>query len=134
MLKEIAASQDAILEYHLLLVNRIGLHSCSDYCLRTPRHPEPGLQPRERVCRMAFGSEFRPGKKLHSVPEIVEDHNGAPRLELPRDHPRVVQHSRYQMQSWRANGDVSLILSNSPPDNPSTDDIIAIIDYVCGYA
>ena len=34
----------------------------------------------------------------------------------------------------RANGDVSLILSNSPPDNPSTDDIIVIIDYVCGYA
>ena len=27
-----------------------------------------------------------------------------------------------------------MILSNSPPDNPSTDDIIAIIDYVCGYA
>ena len=29
---------------------------------------------------------------------------------------------------------MSLILSNSPPDNPSTDDIIAIIDYVGGYA
>ena len=64
----------------------------------------------------------------------MEDHNGAPRLEMPRDDPRVVQHSGYQLQLWRANGDVSLILSNSPPDNPSTDDIIAIIDYVCGYA
>ena len=29
---------------------------------------------------------------------------------------------------------MSLILSNSPSDNPSTDDIIAIIDYVCGSA
>lgn len=57
--------------------------------------------------------------KIHSNPEIVEDHNGAPRLEMPRDHSRVVQHSRYQLQSWRANGDVSLILSNSPPDNPA---------------
>ena len=83
---------------------------------------------------MEFGSEFHPGKKVHSNAEIVEDHNGAPCLEMPRDHPRVVQHSRYQLQSWRANGNVSLILSNSPPDNPSTDDIIAIIDYVCGYA
>ena len=46
----------------------------------------------------------------------------------------MVQHSRYQLQSWRANGDVSLIFSSSPPDNPSTDDIMAIIDYVCGYA
>ena len=134
MLMEVAATQQAMLEDHLLLVNRVGLHSCSDYCLRTPRHPEPGLQANERVCRMEFGSEFRPGKKLHNGPEIVDDHNGAPRLEMPRDHPRMVQHSRYQMQSWRANGDVSLILSNSSPDNPSTDDIIAIIDYVCGYA
>ena len=134
MLMQIAATQDAILEDHLLLVNRVGLHSCSDYCLRTPRHPEQGLQQRERVCRIEFGSEFRPGKKIHSNPEIVEDHNGAPRLEMPHDHPRVVQHSRYQLHSWRANGDVSLILSNSPPDNPSIDDIIAIIDYVCGYA
>ena len=97
-------------------------------------HAMSGLQPRERVCRMECGSEFCPGKKLRNYPEIVGDHNGAPRLEIPRDHPCVVQHSRCQIQSWRGNGDVSLILSNSPPDNPSTDDIIAIIDHVCGYA
>ena len=83
---------------------------------------------------MEFGSEFRSGKKLQSGPEVVEDHNGAARLEMSRDHPCLVQHSRYQLESWRANGDVSLILSNSPPENPSTDDMIAIIDYVCGYA
>ena len=102
MLLEIAATQNAILEDHLLLVNRVGLHSCSDYCLRTLCHPELGLQPRECVCRMEFGSEFSPWKKLRNDPEIVEDHNGAPCLEMPRDHPRVVQHSRYQMLSWRA--------------------------------
>ena len=83
---------------------------------------------------MEFGSKFFPGKKLRNDPEIVGDHNGAHRLEMPRDHPRVVYHSRYQIQSWRANWDVSLILSNYPPANPSSDDIIAIIDYVCGYA
>ncbi|CAH3153590.1 unnamed protein product [Porites lobata] len=110
MLMQIAATQDAILEDHLLLVNRVGLHSCSDYCLRTPRHPEQGLQPRERICRMEFGSEFHPGKKVHSNPEIVEDHNGAPRLEMPRDHPRVVQHSRYQLQS---NGNVPVVSGGS---------------------
>ena len=38
MLMEITATQDGMLEDHLLLVNRVGLHSCSDYCLRTPRH------------------------------------------------------------------------------------------------
>ena len=134
MLLEIAATQNAILEDHLLSVDRVGLHSCSDYCLRTPRHPEPGLRPRERVCRMEFGREFCPRKKLRNGPEIVGDHNGAPHIEMPHDHLRVVQHKRYQIQSWRAKGDVSLILSSSSPDNPSTDDIIAIIDYVCSYA
>ena len=53
---------------------------------------------------------------------------------MPHDHPHVIHHSSYQLQSWRANGDVSLVLSNSSPDNPSTDDIIAIINYVCGDA
>ena len=47
MLMEIAATQDGMLEDHLLLVNRVGLPSWSDHCLRTPRHSEPGLQPRE---------------------------------------------------------------------------------------
>jgi len=89
---DIVSTQDAILEDHLLLVNRVGLHSCSDDCLRTPCHPEPGLQPNERVYCMEFGSEFCPGKKLHGEPEIANDHNGAPRLEMPRDHPRVIQH------------------------------------------
>ena len=85
---------------------------------------------------MSNGVWKQQGKKLHNGPEIVGDHNGAPQLEMPHDHPCMVQHSRYQIQSWRANGDVSLILSSSPTDNPSTDDIIAIIDYmyVCGYA
>ena len=83
---------------------------------------------------MEFGSEFQPGKKLRNAPDVVEDHNGAPRLEMPRDHPRVVQHSHYQVQCWRANCDVSVILFSSPPDNPSTDDNIAIIDCVCSYA
>ena len=39
MLMEMAATQDAILEDHLLLVNRVELHSCSDHFLRTSRHP-----------------------------------------------------------------------------------------------
>jgi hypothetical protein len=33
------------------------------------------------------------------------------------DHPMLVQHSRFHTQGWRANGDVSLFLSKSDPDN-----------------
>jgi hypothetical protein len=56
------------------------------------------------------------------------------RLEMNRDHPMLVQNSRYHTQGWRANGDISIILSKSSPDNPSVDEIIATEKYVTGYA
>jgi hypothetical protein len=36
--------------------------------------------------------------------------------------------------SRRANGDISLILSKSGPENPSVDEIIAVEKYITGYA
>jgi hypothetical protein len=50
------------------------------------------------------------------------------------DHPMLVQHSRFHTQGRRANGDASLILSKSDPDNPSVDEILAVEKYVSGYA
>ena len=46
----------------------------------------------------------------------------------------LVQHSRFHTQGRRANGDASLILSKSDPDNPSVDEILAVEKYVSGYA
>ncbi len=65
---------------------------------------------------------------------IVNDKNGSLRLEMSRDHPMLVQHSRFHTQGWRANGDISLILSKSPPENPSVNEIIATEKYITGYA
>ena len=53
---------------------------------------------------------------------------------MARDHPMPVQHSRFHTQVWRANGDVSLIVSKSHPESPSVEDIIATEKYVSGYA
>lgn len=50
---------------------------------------------------------------------------GSLRLEMERDHPVLVQHSKCHTQGWRANGDISLILSKSDPSNPSVDEILA---------
>ena len=74
---------------------------------------------------MEFGSLSSPGKELRSDPAIVRDKNRSLRLEMPRDHPLLVQHSRYHTQGWRANGDISVILSKSDPNNPSVDEILA---------
>lgn len=73
-------------------------------------------------------------KQVRSSPAIVKDRNGSLRLEMERDHPVLVQHSRFHTQGLRANGDISLILSKSDPSNPSVDEIIATEKYITGYA
>ena len=73
-------------------------------------------------------------KPLRDAPAIVKDRNKAMRLEMPRDHSVLVQHSRWHTQASRANGDISLILSKSGTENPSVDDIMTTEKYVTGYA
>ena len=53
---------------------------------------------------------------------------------MARDHSMLVQHSRFHTQAWRVNGDISLILSKSNPDNPSVNEILATEKYITGYA
>jgi hypothetical protein len=89
-------------------------------------------------------------KTLHVIGYVAHDQNAsinhanelytwtwrilAYTLEMPRDHPSLVQHSQYHTQAWRANGDISLILSKNGPENPSVDEIIAVEKYITGYA
>ena len=83
---------------------------------------------------MEFGTDKYPGKLLRQQPAIVKDKNASLRLEMARDHPMLVQHSQFHTQGWRANGDISIILSKSDPKNPSVNEIIATEKYITGYA
>ena len=83
---------------------------------------------------MEFGPKNMPGKVRRDTPAIVKDKNGSLWLEMQRDHPMLVQHSMYHTQGWRANGDISLILSKNSPDIPSFEVIIATEKYITGYA
>jgi hypothetical protein len=127
LLCEAATTQEELLNDHLLMTNKVNIHSCSDFCWKKNRAGE-------KVCRMEFGTEKHPGKSLREEPAIVHDKNGSQRLEMKRDHPRLVQHSSIHTQAWRANGDVSLILSKSDPSCPSIEDILPVEKYVSGYA
>ena len=65
---------------------------------------------------------------------FVKDKNKSECLELERDHQMLVQQSQFHTQGWRANGDISLILSRGGPDNLSVVKIIAtekICIWVC---
>ena len=52
---------------------------------------------------------------------------------MKRNHPFLVQHSKFHTQGWRANGDMSLILSTSGPDNLSVEEILAVEKYTTAY-
>jgi hypothetical protein len=59
---------------------------------------------------MEFGTESSPGKEIRETPALVKDKNGSLRLEMSRDHPSLVQHSRFHTQGWRANSVPNSIL------------------------
>jgi signal recognition particle subunit SEC65 len=126
LLMDVSSSQETLLEDHLLLTNRFNLHRCSDYCLQPSKSRSSNSS--QKTCRMEFEKTIRP------TPALVKDKNGSLRLEMERDHPVLVQHSRFHTQGWRANGDISLILSKSDPKNPSVDEIMATEKYITGYA
>jgi len=134
LLMDVSQTQETLLEDHLMLSNhfnlhrcsnRFNLHRCSDYCLR---YSKSNSTSNLKKCRMEFP------KPTRSSPAIVKDRNGSQRLEMERDHPVLVQHSKFHTQGWRANGDISLILSKGGSANPSVDDILATEKYITGYA
>ena len=72
MLMEIAATQDAVLEVHLLLVNRVGLHSCSDYCLRTPRHPQQDCSQKSVYVAWSLEVSFNQGRNFAMLQMLLK--------------------------------------------------------------
>jgi len=78
---------------------------------------------------MGFGSENESGKQLRQYPDIIKDKNKRLRIEVKRDHPFLVQHSKFHTHGWRANGDMSLKLPTSGPDNPSVEEFLAVEKY-----
>jgi hypothetical protein len=117
------------------------LHACSGYCLKQVR----GVG--ERVCRF-FGCKEsslttveKDGKKMlygrkepSETPNLTKNHRGHYVCELPRDHPRMVQHIRGMLDIWRANCDQTCILSlGADPKNPDPRDVNQTANYLTGY-
>lgn len=94
----------------------------------------------KRFCRLGHGQEATPGKAdtpgydLRTNAALIQDSRGFRKLELPRNHNRVIQSSLDLLQGWRANCDVQPILYESHPDHPDPSDIAKVTDYVVAYA
>ncbi len=75
-----------------------------------------------------------PGFPLRTEPKLVQDLQGFDRLELPRNHPRIVASSRWLLQGWRANCDLQAFLYQCNPLCPDPDEIARVTDYIVAYA
>ena len=93
-----------------------------------------------RICRCGAGKEETPGGgntpgfTLRSEPAIVPDARGFKKLEMPRNHPRIIQSSVDLMQCWRANCDVQIILYDCDFNDPDPEEIARVTDYVVAYS
>lgn len=93
-----------------------------------------------RRCRFQYGSESEPfnaqtpGKDFTNCDKITVDSNGIKKLQLKRSGSRRMQQiSTVQLQSWRANCDVELLLYDSDPYNPNLSEFVKVVDYVVSY-
>lgn len=90
LLMDVSSTQASLSEDHLLFTNRFNLHRCSDYCLTITNKSKPNT----KLCRMEFPNLLR------DFSDTIHDRNKSTGLEMPRDHPMLVQHSIIHTQAW----------------------------------
>ena len=95
---------------------------------------------RPRHCKFDFGQETvagsgnTPGKEFTEFDSILVSSNGVKRLNLKRSgSKRMTQLSTIQVQSWRANCDIQLLLYDSDPTKPNINEIVKVADYIVSY-
>ena len=93
-----------------------------------------------RQCKAGYGTESKPfnactpGEPETDLDEITIDGQGIKRLKLKRrGSKRMQQISTAQLQSWRANCDVQLLLYDSDPYNPNLAEFVKVADYIVSY-
>ena len=100
---------------------------------------EDKVSRRRKVCRCGAGVEETPnmcdtpGFPLSTEPKLVRDLRGFDRLDLPRNHRRIVASSRWLLQGWRANCDIQVLLYECDPLYPYPDEIARVTNYIVAY-
>jgi hypothetical protein len=128
--------EDVLHKCHV--TNKCMLHTCSGYCLKKK---EGTWQ-----CRGGFGKKddmkevqdngktVLHGKKHERITfGVTTDPRGYLVGEMPRDHPRMVQHIQEFPALWGGNCDQTVIISPSDPDDPDPRELHRAVSYCCGY-
>ena len=116
------------------MLHAVQMRKCNGYYMRLCKEDK-----KRRACRFGGGVEDTknmcdtPGFNQHFEP-IIDKQGGKTALQMPRNHPRLLQSSVVAAQSWRANQDVSVILYKSNPNEPDVQDIARITEHLVSYA
>ena len=126
-LDQVTSQEGGVSELHTSLVNRVALHRCNGYCLRSKKKKDG--QNQNKYCRFHFGhlnpeTKKTTGKEIHPFKAIVTE-GEHPRYEGPRDHPRLIMHVKSRLLSWSANCDTQPIVDQ---------DLLALQKYLASYA
>jgi hypothetical protein len=118
-------------------------HKCSKYCMRdrSQHKKRETLQERKRrKCRCGTGIEKNygkcdtPGFILRDTPVITKDNRGFDRVDMPRNHKRIVQASSFICQGWRGNCDIQYLIYSSDGDDIDISEISRVTNYVVAYS
>ena len=119
---------NGIQDMYLEICNKIGLHKCSSYCLRSAKLKDI-VDILRKICRFHFG-EYDKEKKVSSGkvehpfhPTVTKGEH--PRYEGRRDHPRFLQNMKARLLSWKANCDTQVIIERC---------LLGLQNYLTGYA
>ena len=134
------------------LDTQLRCHTCSGYCVFAlkKQHGKVGGAPiRYKLvhhqCRFGYGelenlvtcegvTGWFGGKPYPTFEaKLVKQQKGHLALELPRNHPRILQQAMIHQWLWGANMDHSPIVSMDSADNPNSSAASAIACYVVAY-
>ena len=116
-------------------VNKSSAATCSSYCMRNIK----GKKNSRRICRAGCGEEKTknkcdtPGFVIREEPIIDYDHRGFFKLEMRRNHLRLVQTPLHILRGWRGNCDFKILLYSSNDGQPDAEEISKVTDYVVAY-
>ena len=81
----------------------------------------------------ARGKWFQGSKRMLVVFGIIQDVKGYLVGEMPRNHPRMMQHIRGMPGLWGGNCDQTPIITASDPSNPDPREMERSVCYTTGY-
>ena len=131
-----ALGADQMHECHV--VNKCMIHCCNKYCLKGKGalcQCRSGFGHKEDMKEVegARGKWFQGSKRMRVVFGIIQDVKGYLVGEMPRNHPRMMQHIRGMPGLWGGNCDQTPIITASDPSNPDPREMERSVCYTTGY-